>query len=679
MMRFIRFVTLIFFIAASALHAQAPDTTAIRFGIGGSYLWNMNRANFATLPGLPSCCNKVYGGATSQGFGASAIADYPLAKLSDFATLSLSGRASYFSGVGANMIAQERVQVQGGAALIQYEIEVPLSIIALEPMLTMRLWKWLTFSIGGQIGTFSVSNYQARERILEPNDITYSNGQRVYNETSGRLPNVSALQFALVGGVSYELPINRQGTILPTLEAFYTYPLTSPVSGVDWRIASLRVGASLRWSPYRTTELTGQEIEQRYQDSLRQSQEIARNALAEAKESRKKELTAKIGELRPIFFDDDDTTLSDSSARNVGGKLDVRLRADNFLIQMTRTPLVQHISLLPVVFFGENSSVVPSRYKQFSNTSETAKFTPEGAVANVNAALPAKATMSAYYHILNILAKRLQATPNAVLTLTGTAQENEQNPKRLAEARANAVSSYLQDVWRIPQQRLVIAQRIVPASGQPTQAQADETRTVEIATNTPEILQALVINAEKRNVSPQGLQLGLQIAAGQGLKQWDLEISQITARESLTLHSTQGGATYPEQYVWDIRTNPPVSQEDVSVRLSIDDINNNKFEAPIIALKVVEAPSTGRLESFMLLQNDITNSTTVLQSLRTTISPQSRVIGRFSENRIAENDALIKTLALPNLQARPFKKPLFENAVPEGRAYNRGLLVEIAK
>lgn len=668
MMRFVRLLFILALCGCPALSAQVADSTALRFGIGGSFLLNQHRANFDTIPGIASCCRQQYGSAASQGFGVSAFAEYPVVKFTDFATFSVSGRVSYFSGLGSRLAAQERVQVQMATATIQHELAMTMTSVTVEPMAVLRLLKWLTVSVGVQVGTYLQRDYQYQERILDPSDLTYSNGTTVFNGASGAIPNVSFLQLALVGGISYELPINREGTVLPTLEAFYTYPVTFPVNGVDWRIASLRLGASLRFSPYRTTEQTLQEIEQRYQENIRFSQEIARKAIAEAKEARKKELIANISELRPVFFDDLEAIQGDSSARNVGGKVDVRLSADNFTIRMAKIPLVQHISLLPMIFFGENSSVIPTRYKQFPNASEAATFTPENAVTGANAALTAKATMSAYYHLLNILAKRLQsASPDVTLKLTGTALETEQNPSRLAEARANAVSNYLQDVWRIPAQRIVIAQRVVPPS-----AQADELRAVEISSPMPDVLlRPMEVNTTKRTVSPQGLQLGLQIKAGQGLKQWDLEISQITAREALTLHSTQGGATYPPQYVWDIRTNPPVSGEDVSIKLSIDDVTNNKIEAPIIAIKVVEEPSKLRMESFTLLPNVESN---VVKTLRTSITPESRVVGRFSEN-----DTFLKSLALPGLQTRQFPRPFFDNTTPEGRFYNRGASVEVSR
>lgn len=667
-----RLLQLFFFLAitsSATLVAQVVDSTAIRFGIGGAYLWNQHRANFDTIPGIASCCRQKYGGAPSQGFGVSAFAEYPIAKFGEFATFSVSGRVSYFSGLGANFFAFEQAKVQMATATIRHELETSLSAITFEPMAVFRLFKWFTVSAGLQAGTFLQRGYQYRERIIEPNDITYSNGETVFNGASGTIPNTGAVQLALVGGVSYELAVNRQGTVLPTLEAFYTLPLTSPVNGVDWRIASLRLGASLRFSPYRTTEQTPQEIEQRYQESLRQTREIAQKAIEEAREARKKELTARIGELRPVYFNDDEDSPADSSTQNVGAQIDVRFSADNFTIRLSKTPLVQHISLLPMVFFSENSSVIPSRYKQFSPSgSDAANFSLEKAVPSSNAALATKATMGAYYHLLNVVAKRLQSYPQATIQLTGTALENEQNPKRLAEARANAILTYLQDVWHIPAQRVRLAERVLTATDKD---KADEMRVVEMASDTPEILQELVITTEKRSVTPQGLQLGLQIAAGRGLKQWDIEISQITARESLTLHTTQGGATYPKQYLWDIRKNPPVSQEDVSIKLSIDDITNNKFEAPIISIKVIEEPSSGRSETFILLANAQSSA----QVLRAKVSStRSRIIGHFTES-----DVQLKNLALPGLQIKQNKKAFFDSASPEGRVYNRGVMVEISQ
>jgi hypothetical protein len=641
------------------------DTTAIRFGIGGAYLFNQHRANFDTIPGIASCCRQSYGGAASQGLGISAFAEYPLVKLNDDFTLSVGGRVSYFSGLGANLAAQERKSIVGGEAVIQHELETKLSALAVEPMLTLRYFKRLTLSLGVQLGTYLQPSYQYRERILEPSNITYQNGQTTFNGSNGEIPGVSALQAALVGGVGLELQVNKPGTILPTLEAFYVYPLHSIVRGVEWRVASLRLGASLKFSPYRTTELTAEEIEQRYSDSLKQSQEQTRRALAEARESRKKELTAKIGELRSIFFDDDETSLSDSSSRNIGGKLDLKLSAENFTIRLVKTPFKQHISLLPTIFFGENSSLIPARYKQFSQASDVAKFSLENAAGGMNTLSPSKSAINAYYQLLNIIGKRLQAAPQAMLTLTGTALENEQNPTALAEARVNAVATYLQDVWRVPASRVRRSQRVLPANSSP-----DEMRSVEISCDAREILQALVLNGITPSVSPPGLRLGLQIAAGQGLKQWDLEITQVSAREALTLHSTQGGATYPETYTWDIRTNPPTSQEDVSIRLSIDDVNNNKFEAPIIAVKVLEEPAKGQITTFVVLSEE----TMLRQTIRALATPQSRVTGRTTSNT-----SLLQGLGLPQLQQKSFAKSPFDTSTPEGRIYGRGAQVDIVQ
>ncbi|MCU0425483.1 MAG: hypothetical protein MUF71_07645 [Candidatus Kapabacteria bacterium] len=657
-------VLVISLLFASKLIAQI-DTTAIRFGLSGAYLFNQHRANFDTIPGIASCCRQQYGGASSQGWSVSAFVEYPVSRLTDFATMSLHGRISYFQGLGANLSALETVRIQGGNAQIRHELESQLTMLAFEPMLTVRLFKRLTASIGVQVGTFLQPSYQYRERILEPSDITYANGQTTFNASADALSAASPFQAALVGGMALELQVNRTGTILPTLEAFCVYPLTSVANSVDWRVASLRLGASLRFSPFRTTELTAEEIEQRFQDSLQRVNAIAAKALAEAKESRKKELTAKIGEMRPVFFGEEDSG-SDSARSNGSGALDVRLGAENFSISVTKIPTIIRSLLVPKVYFSENSSIIPSRYRIFSSFTETIQLNSELLEKNVPTLKPQKITLNGYYQMLNIVGKRLQESPNSSFGIVGFASSKEQNPKQLANARAVSVAAYFQNVWRISSSRISIRDTVIAAS-----VANEEWRAVEFRSNDENVLRPFEFQFEKKEVSPEGLELQLQIAAGQGLKQWDLEISQLSAREAFTLHTYQGGATYPEKYLWDIRQNPPKSSENLSLKLSIDDVSNNKFEAPIISLQVREVPTSKRREIFLIFPEAVQKIPNLAGKINAAKSGKARLLAKFPPN------TEIPFSILPSdIRRQDLSSPMFDSSTPEGMAYNRTIMLE---
>jgi hypothetical protein len=679
--------------AHAQLFSQSPDTTAIRFGISGRWLLNRHAAAFDTLRGVNSClceAKTVYGNAVSNGWDLGLLAELPFARLGDVATTSIAARVLYSSGVGANLTALERKN--NNMVLIEHTLNVNLSTIAVEALASVRLWKRFSVYAGAQGALLAERKYAIREQILEPNDITYASGQRTYNAASGELPFVNPLQVSLVSGIAFEVPVNRQGTILPTLEAFYTYGLTSPVPGADWRISSFRAGLSLRFSPYRTTELTGQEVEERYQDSLRQAKDATERALAEAKESRKKELGAKIGELRPVFFNDDfnddEAATTDTNAQNRGAQLTTKFTVDNFMLRVQQTSVQQHAPLVAAVFFGAQSSVLPSRYKVFSSAAETAKFSMTAlsgltAQANHSTTLATvSATLAAYYHLLNVVGKRLQEFLEATLTITGTAVESEPGTQRLAESRAAVVAGYLENVWRVPASRLNVKTRIEAVS--PNALENEQRRRVELESNVEKLLAPVVTTLERRTVTPPGLEFGLQITAGQGLKQWELEITQLTNRESLTLVAAKGGKTYPKRYLWDVRRSPPVSSDDVSVRLTIDDANNNKFEAPIISVNVQEEARKGRSEVYALWEKaSITPALAKLVQL----PQQERLFAEAVQKRVPADAANVtvripvllagrEAFALPNSTRRPLLTPLFDPSTPEGNIYNRAAIIE---
>lgn len=106
--------------------------------------------------------------------------------------------------------------------------------------------------------------------------------------------------------------------------------------------------------------------------------------------------------------------------------------------------------LLGYVFFDKNSAKFPDRYNLFENYNEIGAF---------NDTTIAGGTLDKYYHVLNIYAYRLTKHPNAKITITGcndNVTPEEKGNLELSQKRAQIVYDYFKNVWKIAEDRMTI-------------------------------------------------------------------------------------------------------------------------------------------------------------------------------------------------------------------------------
>jgi outer membrane protein OmpA-like peptidoglycan-associated protein len=74
-----------------------------------------------------------------------------------------------------------------------------------------------------------------------------------------------------------------------------------------------------------------------------------------------------------------------------------------------------------------------------------------------------------YYNVLNIIGKRLTQNPTAQIQIIGCNSSTgvEENNLDLSRQRAEAVKTYLSNVWRVDFQRLNVESRNLPAHASP--------------------------------------------------------------------------------------------------------------------------------------------------------------------------------------------------------------------
>jgi outer membrane protein OmpA-like peptidoglycan-associated protein len=143
--------------------------------------------------------------------------------------------------------------------------------------------------------------------------------------------------------------------------------------------------------------------------------------------------------------------------------------------------------ILNYVFFDEGKSTIPERYHTFKTASEAALFDEERLRGE---------TLDKYYHTLNIFGARLKKFPKSTITITGCNAQNSPAEKSasLSKSRAQAVFTYLRDVWGMSEKRMKVQARDLPSvpSNRDDSLGAEENRRVEIVCDDWEIIKPVV-------------------------------------------------------------------------------------------------------------------------------------------------------------------------------------------
>ena len=138
--------------------------------------------------------------------------------------------------------------------------------------------------------------------------------------------------------------------------------------------------------------------------------------------------------------------------------------------------------MLGHIYFTDGSSEIPPQYVRFAGRGETTDFDPQ----------QLRGTLEKYYHVLNIVGKRLTDNPEATITLVGCNANTgtERGNTTLSTQRAEAVSNYLQQVWNIAPERMAIEARNLPETPSASRLKEgqEENRRVEIRSTDPAIL-----------------------------------------------------------------------------------------------------------------------------------------------------------------------------------------------
>jgi len=365
-------------------------------------------------------------------------------------------------------------------------------------------------------------------------------------------------------------------------------------------------------------------------------------------------------------------------------------------INVKETIVTQTFPILPYYFFDENSSKLDMKYMSYIPTD----FFDEQYLN--------KETMTIYYNSLDIIGNRLSKS-DAKIRIVGYTDGKEiaskVERKSLAESRAKSIADYFSSHWNIPRERLLIESGDIPSNYtnfEYTEA-ASENRRVELFSQNPEIL-APVLHSQfsEYNYNAEDLHFILELNRNTKLS-YQIETSgrnYFSNKLQNEINSPNYKANYNMKS--DIFGELITKSKSNNINLVISAESSDTTEKHVIPLNInieTEQYEIGRLNLIVFDFDKATMSTPnrnlVADFAKYAIKPNSEIFitgttdmlggqeyNMLLSQRRADNTQQIISTVLPNsnfinVVGIGSDKPKYDNNLPEGRFYNRTVLIEV--
>lgn len=359
-------------------------------------------------------------------------------------------------------------------------------------------------------------------------------------------------------------------------------------------------------------------------------------------------------------------------------------------------------ALLPYVFYEEGSDIIPNRYNKLNN-SHVANFTIDQ--------LWYKSTIDIYHDILNIIGKRLTMYPKSVLTIQGNNANTgiEKENTELSRRRAENVKQYLQDIWGIKENRLIVKAGNLPkAKSLPIDdpETAQENRRVEFSSNDYRVIEPLDLKNTMATSNPPKVRFNVQGAADFGVASYTIDAIQAGFNGN-SFKQTET-SSLPNTIDWEIAKNQaltPKLAKPVTCSLTITDkkgnskmVGTDQMDIDLITIerKIKEHINGYEVDSFSLILFDFNKSDVedankkIIAAIQKRVKKGSEISVTGTTDRIGseEYNARLSQERANAVKAAINRKGSvsigkgeqdlrFDNDLPEGRFYCRTVNVVV--
>lgn len=643
--------------APASLWAQLTQEAGV---LAGGAL-NLHTAQFSKLGSYPSCCPEFTGGSGVAWYAGAWYGWSISPSLSLLGRLTASSESGLLSDQEPSYVVDLRDTARVVNALFQHEIRASLLSIGIEPLLAYRVAGALDVMVGMRAGLVLTHEFHQTETLVEPADYgTFLGDDRVWVDTQADIPNAATLRATAVAGLRYVLPFGRGRNSFLAPELSVHLPLTGVARDVSWNVTHVRLGVAIGWQ------------------------------IASARDT-----IPVIQQIQPppppppvIAF-----TPPNASITLVGISADGQeLPGDIVRVEQTKVTTLH--PMLGHVYFDAGQSVLPERYQRGIERAQqdTMRLQPRDAV----------------HAELYVIAQRMQGAAEARLTVTGTTSgtSNDQG-LALARARAETVRDVLVSLG-VPMRRIDVQVRAVPlrmttaSDTSESKFAADENRRAEITSTVPSILAPLTLGSTDVRVTPDSYRVASQVVTALPITSATMELRQgsrvLARKERLHVPNDTMQIDLNEGDVSSL-TDEPLQ----AVVIAIDSIGQRSdaqaglpVEISSVSKGRVENRGTTQIERYQLILfdfNDITVSganARLLALIRSRITPttQVRIVGATDimgsreynaelSLRRAREVARLLQIASPTIVGSGEVDARFDNALPEGRAYNRTVIIEL--
>ncbi len=699
---------------AIAQTTGTPEKTfGNKYGLFGGINLNMHTSDFHTLPGYPICCPHFLTG-KGTGFTVGALAEFNLSDL-----FFLGVRGSYTAYDALLSEKENTTFIMNGTAYkdgeFEYRIDSKLGNAGLDVMLGVRLFAGLALHVGGRAGLNISGTFDQVEELTNPSSgatfidpVTKEDSHsRTRNKFSGDIPDLNSFQASLLGGISYDLPLNSEGSLWLSPEVFYSFGLTDIVKDSNWKANSLRLGLAVKYQPLETVfeNIRHENIDTLRLPNTNLKEEtlitgIPNETSSVSKSGNREITTTTYSRTDTLFYPKKLRLLSDITAVGIDstGK---EVPNPKFVVEEFVSNRLD--PLLNYVFFDENSSLLGRKYRKL-NSSEADGFS----VSN----LYSDSTLGIYYSILNIVGSRLRQYPDAKLKLVGcnAAIGTEKDNRELSKKRAETVKEYLVTNWAVKPERISIEVRDLPEKASvPIEEpmKAEENRRVELYSNNYEILKPVTTTDTLRSVNPPVVRFKPSTEAEAGVDNWKLTVSQTSAANDAFSRESSVEAV-PSSIDWQLNKEQRLAPHSLApfiYNLKVTDkvnqsvkTSDQKLDMEIITIEKKRTMRIGDMEidkySLILFdfdKSDISGSNKkITDYIKSRIKPNSTIeilgytdiLGMYDYNKSLSQrraDAVKTLLGRSDVTVKAYGEDenMYDNSSPEGRFYCRTVVINV--
>lgn len=652
---------------STSAQEQRPDERerAVRVGLGAWGTMNLHRGDFTSYDGVLEC--GTFDETTTLGWSVGYLFEFPLSS-----AFSLSPRIHYWKADGDFTTPNgvpTRIAIDDETVVpleTEHTLETALDYVSLDFLAKLKIAGPVYLALGPSIGYAARASYEQEERIISPQGVTFLNGSDARNiiagnfDEQGTLNTSRNLRLAAVGALGADLDLSDRMILSP--EAGINWGLTDVLSSFPWKAHGLRAGAILSYrlggtSPSDTVRIPAPDV-----------------ATPE-----------------PVLA-------LDAFNRNGGVQLNY---AEIAIAEERGTDL---IPLLPYVFFDPNSAAIPARY-DLSGNRTLAEETLAGS------------TLEVYHKLLDIVGSRMNRFPDATLTITGCREplDDAGSTDELSRARSEVLKEYLTSRWGIAANRITTKIRALPSepSNRTVEDGRQENRRAEMTASDPRILAPVNRSIGGLTLRPEQVVLAPTTQFLEDVETW---VVTVRDDEGAELFRQDGRGVVPKEIVWRLeltradqmagrgtqegsvsvelvatrgdgetirrRRDIPVRRTFTSRRLSGEIVRDSLVERTSLIFFDFDSPKVSEFNRPVL---DVvrarmrTNSSVEITGLTDRIGEEAHN-KELSRRRAEETSRQIQTRIVPEvITARGAgEEEIYDNNLPEGRMYNRTVIVETA-